>query len=57
MSVTHDMPSGSPVVGFSGQVRSFTTGTPTPDSGTGPKSYSTPAGSPVAGYSGQIRVH
>lgn len=52
-----DTPSGSPVRGFSDQLRSFATGTPTPESGTGPKSFSTPSGSPVAGYSGQLRIH
>lgn len=57
MPETFSTPAGSPVVGFSGSVKAFTDGTPTPASGTGPVTFSTPAGSPTIGYSGQVRVH
>ncbi len=57
MSETFSTPGGSPVKGFSDQLRVFTSETPSPESGTGPVTFSTPGGSPTKAYSGQIRIH
>lgn len=52
MAKVFTTPSGSPVVGYTGPSAIFNTGTPNPESGTGPIIFSTPSGSPVVGYTG-----